>query len=124
MGFVAADAGWLVAFAWAVAADRRLAEQPVPSGLELDLGPASCRDRRDRRVPATAARLARGGERASGGEARERQRIPACRLSSFLRSIESQQGLCRGGAAVGGGFLPTAFVVVFGSSGLSLFSLF
>jgi hypothetical protein len=29
-----------------------------------------------------------GGERALGGEAWERRRIPACRLSSFSRSIE------------------------------------
>ena len=71
-----AGAGWLVVFVWARAADRRLAEQRVRSGLVLDLGPESCRVRQD---PASAARLARDGERVLGGEARERQRVPACR---------------------------------------------
>ena len=73
---VAAGAGWLVAFGWAGAVGRRLAEQRVRSGLVLDLGPESCRVRQD---PASAARLARDGERVLGGEARERQRVPACR---------------------------------------------
>jgi hypothetical protein len=75
------------AFAWVVAADRRSAARPVRWGPESGWDLESCRARPDP-AAAMAARLARDGERASGGEAWERRRIPACRLSSFSRSIE------------------------------------
>src|SRR5260370_41030192 len=75
----AADAAWLVAFAWAALADRRSAAQPVRWGPESDSDLGLCRAHRD-----SAARWAQDDERAAGGEAWERRRIPACRLSSVF----------------------------------------
>jgi len=71
-----ADTDWLVAFAWAATADRRSAAQPVRWGPESDL--ERCRAHQD-----SAARWAQDDERASGGEAEKRRRIPACQLPRF-----------------------------------------
>jgi hypothetical protein len=71
-----ADTDWLVAFAWAARADHRSAAQRVRWGPELD-------SERYRAHQDWAARWAQDDERAAGGEAEKRRRIPAYRLPRF-----------------------------------------